>query len=403
MTPADRILQKILVTSSIPSKDWEKIRVGLRDRAFFSSRIESAKFLADSRKTIADLLSGAQTERGTIATRDDAIKAIRENATRLSLPKTGKSTLTDPTSRSRAAVIVDTNAGLASGYVRHEQNMTLGARLAFPAQEFVRVRPSQHPRTDWSERWVRSGGKIYGGRMVALVESSVWSSLSRFGVPYPPFDYGSGMGKRMVSRDDAIALGVIQEDFKPKEAPVQPGFNDTLKTDVDIGHLKSGEFDQLRSTFGDQVKFNQDSNGMMSARWSGIDVRNIFNDPSTSGNGKVRSMGKASSDLMTKLPSDLTNRFKDKNLSITKELVSHMKNDGHWPIEKSQSINLQIREEELDVIPCIWRNPDRVVNGKDSMPGTAVLELESMDGGTYCLVVDGYSNKCEIKTFYKRK
>lgn len=37
----------------------------------------------------------------------------------------------------------------------------------------------------------------------------MWKNLSRFGSPYPPFDYGSGMGVRNVDREESIAEGVI--------------------------------------------------------------------------------------------------------------------------------------------------------------------------------------------------
>lgn len=52
------------------------------------------------------------------------------------------------------------------------------------------------------------GGKIRGGRMVALKSAPVWTNLSRFGRPYPPFDYGSGMGMEDIGREEAVELGL---------------------------------------------------------------------------------------------------------------------------------------------------------------------------------------------------
>ena len=48
--------------------------------------------------------------------------------------------------------------------------------------------------------------------MVALINHPGWSRLSRFGTPWPPFDYSSGMGVESVSRKEAVALGVIGPD-----------------------------------------------------------------------------------------------------------------------------------------------------------------------------------------------
>ena len=40
--PSEKILQKTLVTSGLNSAQWNQVQAGLRDRAFFSSRVESA-------------------------------------------------------------------------------------------------------------------------------------------------------------------------------------------------------------------------------------------------------------------------------------------------------------------------------------------------------------------------
>lgn len=52
--------------------------------------------------------------------------------------------------------------------------------------------------------------------MVALNDSPIWTALSRFDLPYPPYDYNSGMGRRPVSWDDARRLGLV----KPEDAAV---------------------------------------------------------------------------------------------------------------------------------------------------------------------------------------
>jgi hypothetical protein len=84
---------------------------------------------------------------------------------------------------------------------------------AWPAQELVRARRSAHQR-DWRARWTAAGGRFVGGRMIALKHDPVWSRISRFGEPWPPFDYGSGMDTRDISRREAIALRLIDEKWR---------------------------------------------------------------------------------------------------------------------------------------------------------------------------------------------
>ena len=400
MTPADVVLRKTLVASGIPSAQWESIRAALRERAFFSSRIESMRMLAAARKSVADLLAEAQTAGGTVTTRMDAVRAVREAAQRLGVA-TGEGGLADPGSLVRARLVVDTNAGLAAGYVHHAADMTAGARAVAPAQELVRL-PQSHPAAprDWARRWRQAGGKLYDGRMVALVEDSIWARISRFGCPYPPFDYNSGMTTVLVDRTEAVRLGVIADGWKPSETPPQRGFNEGLSADVDIGHWTGGEFRHLKDAFGDQVQFSQGADGSMTARWSGVSMRELFAAEGAA-RGRVRRLGLATDALLSKMPTDeLRAAFEGKGCAVSGELKTHMERDGHWP-EVSFKTNAQIADAELDILPEIWRNPDRVLAGNREK--SAVLELDALDGGTFVLVVSGRSGGSTPFTFYKRK
>src|SRR5690606_30698537 len=77
-----------------------------------------------------------------------------------------------------------------------------------PAQELVRFESREVPR-EWQERWTRAGGRLFGGRMIALKNDGIWERISRFGHPYPPFDFNSGMGVEDVTREEAMELGLI--------------------------------------------------------------------------------------------------------------------------------------------------------------------------------------------------
>jgi hypothetical protein len=88
------------------------------------------------------------------------------------------------------------------------------------------------------------------GRFVALKTDPVWKKLSRFGTPWPPFDYGSGMGLRDLSRRDAVALGLLEKGERVE--PIEADFTDKMEAGVkDLGPKMQSA---LKRSFGDQVE-----------------------------------------------------------------------------------------------------------------------------------------------------
>ena len=124
-------------------------------------------------------------------------------------PKPGEEgTIKDLSSDARINLKLRTDVEMAQGYGHYVVGQkTLGT---IPCQEFLRVARRKKPRLDWPARWRAAGGEFFGGRMIARKDSPVWKKLSRFGLPYAPFDFNSGMGLRDVRRTEAEALGVIE-------------------------------------------------------------------------------------------------------------------------------------------------------------------------------------------------
>ena len=66
----------------------------------------------------------------------------------------------------------------------------------YPAQRLT-ASTAAKPRLEWPARWEEAGQKVgwegakKQGGFVALKTSPIWAALSRFGTPWPPFDYGS--------------------------------------------------------------------------------------------------------------------------------------------------------------------------------------------------------------------
>jgi hypothetical protein len=124
----------------------------------------------------------------------------------------------------------------------------------WPAQELIRVMARKVPRSTWRQRWQEAGGEFFDGRMVALKTSPIWANLSVFGLPYPPFDYGSGMGLRDVSREDAIALGLLSESdtLTPEEIPFPATAEANLPDVSSIPALQSA----IAKVFGSSATFD---------------------------------------------------------------------------------------------------------------------------------------------------
>ena len=256
MTAAEKILKKALIGSSLNSREWNLVQAGLRDRAFISSQVESMRILHAARRMVADR-AGGQLSASEI--RRDLRKVISSTGYR---PPEGKEgTLQDLYSKRRLDTIIRTNVEQARGYVRHLDGMKPGAFAAFPGQELIRVRERKEKR-DWATRWKNAGGRFYNGRMIALRDDPIWERISVFGNPFPPFDWGSGMGVRAVSRRDSIALGVVTDNevrdkVQELKAENPVSMNENLAVSV-----TPEEESELRQAFGDQIAIE---NG--EARW----------------------------------------------------------------------------------------------------------------------------------------
>jgi hypothetical protein len=232
----DRLSGKTDIPSALRTEGWSRVPLAVRERAFMSAGVEDAKVLQTIRSRLAMALQGVDKdvlrEDGTPASysRENAIADIRK-----ALGATGDSgRLTDITSYRRQKLIQDFQIEQAHAYGRYKQDLGTPALLdEYPAQALVRVEPRVHER-DWQTRWQEAGNKVAwqgasraGLDMIALKTSPIWAALSRFGTPFPPFDFQSGMGLEDVHRDRAIELGLIDKNWDAKKAgeAALEGFN----------------------------------------------------------------------------------------------------------------------------------------------------------------------------------
>ena len=253
------------IGSILKTAEWELLPLELRESAFFSATIESSKWLEAAQSKILAAVSQTreQVARGTaLMDRSVFIAEMRKLGAELGLRPTDPSkvdTLQDPLSTRRLRLIFDFQTASAAGHGEWKMGNDADMLDAFPAQELVRKEGRKTPR-EWLKRWEEAGGKLVNGRMVALKTDAVWTRISRFGRPWAPFDFQSGMGLIELDRSESEDLGLLtpEDVMEPASAP----FTQDMKADV--SGMSPRFVAGLRAIFGDQVQI---ANGK--AMWTG--------------------------------------------------------------------------------------------------------------------------------------
>ncbi len=237
----EKLRSRGVLPSGLDSFSWSRMPVALRERAFFSSRLESARVLQAMQDYLGDYLANdraIESHGGLRATgRAEFVANMRELAIREGLgrvdPQTGEispeireSDLRDIRSLARLQLIFDTQVEAAQEYGYWKQGQDPDILEVFPAQRFIRVRPVMAPRP-YHEAAL--------GEVRRKDDLQFWLSLNRdFGVPWGPWGFNSGCGVEDVDRDEAVELGVMREADEVR--PVEREFNEGLEASIrDLG------------------------------------------------------------------------------------------------------------------------------------------------------------------------
>lgn len=261
----DRLSSKSIVGSRLRSAEWADVPLALRERAFFSAGVEHAKVLSTMREKLVQGLEQARP--GGIGMNRARFVADMRNL--LGAAPGDSGSLTDLTSVRRLQLIWDFQDQDAHAFAAHKAGMDPDVLDAYPAQRLVRIESRRVPR-DWYALWGAAGAKAgWKGAsqrvMVALKTSPIWAALSRFGRPWPPFDYGSGMGLEDVDRDETEALGLLAAGEAPAArlqrlrgdvADTQQGWNDGLAASVK--GLPDMAREWLQNAFGAKISIEGD-------------------------------------------------------------------------------------------------------------------------------------------------
>ena len=230
------IRTKRVVPVDWSSEDWAQyVPSFFRQQAFFSAHTDAAARLNGYKKYMEDFLEKnletiTTPEGGTV----EALKAGGRSQFVSDLKALyggsadeGTGSIQTLTSTRRAELIFDTQQASAWGRGQWEEGNSPEILDYFPGQRFIRAGFVQVPRElheqhrdevhlkDDLQFWMAMNSEEIGG----------------FGVPYPPFGYNSQMDVEDVTREDCIALGLIDENTQI--TPPDRAFNDVLQKSLE--------------------------------------------------------------------------------------------------------------------------------------------------------------------------
>lgn len=251
------LLDKEQLPAEWDAADWQAQEPDFRTQAFWSSRVENARFLDRSQGLIFDYMAKVRETivqpDGTVVTalkvggREHFVKRMRDFmiAEGMAKPSEFKSVnqkdITDIRSVARLRLIFDTNVRQAYGYGQWKQGMKPAVLRAFPAARLIRDRGVKEPRP----RHQSNLGEVRLKTDPRWADFHNAPEIGGFGVPWGPYGFNSGVTQEDVSRSKAEQLGLDVGSVGPKPGKLTDGTEaSTKKMDPD---LKRKLLEELRA------------------------------------------------------------------------------------------------------------------------------------------------------------
>lgn len=211
-----------LLPLSANSAQISGMPAALLDEGFFSSTVNDARILQAFKDRVAGIVRPEGALPGASLNTATAREQMRQALASIGYAaKPGEEgTIKDLTSQARLDLVIDQNVAMARGRGQWVATQDEDILDMWPCKELFRAEARRVER-NWTARWRAAGGQFYDGRMIARKDAPVWYSISRFGTPWPPYDFNSGMDDRDIGREEAVSLGVIsnRDIVKPQQAP----------------------------------------------------------------------------------------------------------------------------------------------------------------------------------------
>jgi len=400
-----RLESKTPVASLLTSAQWEELQLGVRDRAFFSARVNDIRTVASMQSGIRDALA---LDRGDGRAFTDRAHFISDMRSRLGAAPGDSGQLTDITSAKRLGLIYDFNTEDAIEYGRWLARQDPDILALFPCSELIRIESRMVPRgykkgpggrlievpeESWPARWQAAGGQFYEGRMVARKDDPIWSAISRFGRPWGPFDFGSGMGLGDVGRREAVRLGVISADTPPP-APQHLDFNHNLSASVP--EAEPATLEGFKQIFGDQVDVSREGKIVWQGQWIARLYEAALSDPAVKWSVNL---GVATPEAVTAAAAAGVD-LQEARLIVTADDLRHI--DARHGVGETSGDQRPVTSLDAQLIPHVWRTPDEVVAGDE--PGTLVFSKDLL-GRSVLVTYDRAAKKPRwgVKTLYIKK
>lgn len=363
----ERLSSKTPVGSALRTAEWSQFQLALRDRAFFTAGVEDVRTVALLQDGIRQALDHSG---GQYMSKPQFVATLR---TKLGAAPGDSGELTDLTSRRRLELIYDFNVQDAREYARFVTGNDPAALDAYPAQELIREQYRIEPR-DWAEIWASKGGTFYGTRMIARKDDPIWTAISRFGRPWPPFDFGSGMGLENIDRDEAESLGLLTPDDQVSPPLVE--FNKNLQ--ATLPKATPALMESFKALFGDQVDVGRDGK----VTWQGQRVLRTYEEALRNPNAKWDlALGSATATAVALAP-----ELEGAQLLLKASELKHIY-DNHM-VEDPDGSQRPVTPIDLQLIPHVWRAPDAILPG--DIPGT--LEFRAQIAGWKTLITFNRAN-----------
>lgn len=374
----DRIERRTPVASRLRTAEWAAVPAAMKDRAFFSAAVDDVNLVTSMRDKVDQALRQPPDQLTM-----DRSRFVAELRREMGAAPGDTGRLTDPASMRRLGLIYDMNVEEAYEYGRVRAGDSEAIRDIYPARELIRIEDRVNTR-DWVNRWLSAGGTLYGGRMVALKDAAVWESISRFGRPWPPFDFNSGMGVRDIDRDEAEHLGVIAPDAPAPDA-LLPAYNDKLSATARFGKEEQAAIDRLKDEFGDQVFFSRGR-----VFWAGSRLDDLYDSALRSGSTTAGSFrfGKPSASSRDKMPPAAVETIGDRPFSVTGSNIGHAL-ERHGPpgimgpgTGETRRDQLPLTRGDIQSLNQVWMSPDEI-----RMEGTGVQYRKKVPGGILTMIL----------------
>ena len=223
------LLDKEQLPGDWDSESWQAQEPDFRNKAFFSAKVENARFLdraqaalfddmAKVRETIT-LPDGTTTTALRTSGRAHFVQQMQDFMIAEGMTSeeeyrdVNPNNIRDIRSSARLRLIFDTNTRQAFGFGQWKQGMTPAVLKAFPAARLIRVRGVSEPRPRHQEAL----GEVLLKTDPRWAEYHNAKDIGGFGVPWGPYGFRSGVSQEAVSRSEARKLGLDVSNVVPDD------------------------------------------------------------------------------------------------------------------------------------------------------------------------------------------